>query len=202
MSDFDYVGRYAYHIIVVTMQRRGVLVGELADAVSDDLIRTAELTKFELLAFSVMPNHLHVLALGSADDANLIRFMQRFKQATGFAYKRQHKRELWQWSYFDRALRRDEDMLEVARYIFGNPTLAGLTAPDETWPHQGGTFWNGAEALSVRDAASPDGAEAPSLRSAGSVSGAEAPSLRDAASPDGAEAPSLRDHILQIGGNS
>ena len=146
MPDFDYTGRYAYHLVTVTIDREPLLVDETARDVASALGESSAATKFELLAYVIMPDHVHVLALGAADDANVIRFMQRFKQVTGFRYKRRCAGALWQHSFYDRALRRDEDLVSAAGYILGNPIRAGLMMVDEVWSHQGGSLLAGTEA--------------------------------------------------------
>ncbi len=115
-------------------ERKRLLVGRFADDVIADLDRAAEATHIELLTFVVMPDHVHLLVVGAADDANAIRFMQRFKQFTGYRFKRSQRAELWQHSFFDRILRRDEGLLTVARYTLDNPVRSGLVEHQEDWP--------------------------------------------------------------------
>ncbi|MBI5285682.1 MAG: transposase [Chloroflexi bacterium] len=162
MADFDYTGRHAYHLVVVTSAREPVLVGDLAAQTVADLERAAGATQFELLAYVVMPDHVHVLALGVSDEALATGFVQRFKQFSGYRFKQRAGRQLWQWSFFDHTLRREEDLLAVARYVVGNPVRAGLTRLEDEWPHQGGVLIGGAEAGT--NARQPSGAEAPSLQ--------------------------------------
>jgi hypothetical protein len=121
-----------------------------------------------------MPDHLHALVVGRNDAADLIRFVQHFKQVTAFDFKRKSGLRLWQQSFYDRALRVEEDLADVAAYILANPVRAGLAAQPDDYPLSGGEYLEA------------DGAEAPSLRQAdGGADGAEAPSLlrpvRDAA---------------------
>ena len=160
MANFDYTGRHAYHLVVVTSGRTPVLVNDLAAQTVIDLRRAASATHFELLAYVVMPDHVHVLALGVTDDAVATGFVQRFKQFSGYRFKQRAGRPLWQWSFFDHTLRREEDVIAVARYIVGNPVRAGLAAREDEWPYQGGTLITGAEAPSVQRG----GAKAPSLQ--------------------------------------
>jgi REP element-mobilizing transposase RayT len=85
---------------------------------------------FELLVYTVMPDHVHILAAGLTEDANAVRFMQRFKQTSGYAFAQQYGHRLWQQSFFDRVLRRDEDVTALARYILENPVRAGLISTE------------------------------------------------------------------------
>jgi REP element-mobilizing transposase RayT len=122
----------------------------------EHLKRTAERLGFRLLAFSLMPDHLHALVLGRHEAADLIRFVQRFKQVTAFDFKRDTGLRLWQQSFYDRALRVEEDLADVAAYILANPVRAGLAAQPGQYALSGG------ECAEADGAA--DGAKAPSLR--------------------------------------
>jgi len=164
---FDYTGRHAYHLVTVTRGRPTVLMGGNALAVIEAMKRAAGATDFDLLVYTVMPDHVHMLVLGADDGATATRFVQRFKQVSGFAL-REHGRPFWQQSFFDHVVRPGEDILPIARYILENPWRAGLVQSDDEWLYQGGTLLDGG---------SLDGAKASSRRS----DGAEASSLRPAA---------------------
>jgi REP element-mobilizing transposase RayT len=74
----------------------------------------------ETLCFVVMPDHLHwlmVLHEGKLSDA--VRLLKgRSARAMGHA--------VWQANYFDHAVRKDEDIHRMARYIVANPLRANL----------------------------------------------------------------------------
>lgn len=117
------MGSYAYHLIFTTRNR----LPRFADqqAVRQCLIAlesSALRYGFRVLAYCFMPNHLHLLVAGD-DGTPLVRFVQHFKQATGHRYP-----GLWQRSYYDRVLRREEHIEDVALYIWSNPVVAGLVA--------------------------------------------------------------------------
>jgi len=164
MPSFDYEGAFGYHIIVVTARRARVLVGALARDVILALEEAAAKNSFELLAFVVMPDHLHVLVAGVDAKADLIRFAQRFKQRTVYDYKRAHGVELWQRSYFDHVVRSEERLPDIAEYIVANPVRANLAAAVADWPFVGGRHLDG---VAVRDAGALSGAKAPPLRLTG-----------------------------------
>jgi putative transposase len=82
-----------------------------------------------------MPDHLHVLVEGLQESSDLEAFAKHFKQLTGFRYKRATGRRLWQEGYYDRVLRKDEDLEDAARYVLGNPVRAGLVQHPLDWPH-------------------------------------------------------------------
>jgi hypothetical protein len=53
-------------------------------------------------------------------------FVRRFKQTAGFALKKELGMEAWQISYYDRILRKEESVEDVALYIWNNPVAAGM----------------------------------------------------------------------------
>jgi hypothetical protein len=78
-----------------------------------------------------MPAHLHLLVTGG-HDASLVRFVQHFKQATGHCHP-----GLWQRSYYDHILRQEEDLGDVARYVWANPVQAGMVENVSAYPYSG-----------------------------------------------------------------
>jgi REP element-mobilizing transposase RayT len=43
--------------------------------------------------------------------------------------------DLWQKGFHDRALRREDDLAEVARYVVSNPVRAGLVSKTGAYSH-------------------------------------------------------------------
>lgn len=96
-----------------------------------------------LLAWVLMHDHAHwLIELGELDD--LSHLVARLKNASAGACNdalgAARATSVWQAGYFDRAIRRDEDLLAVARYVVANPLRAGLVARlgdyswwDSTW---------------------------------------------------------------------
>lgn len=87
------------------------------------------------LAWVVMPDHIHwLLAL---ETGTLATLMQRFKSRSARVVNRARgcSGRLWQTGYHDRALRREENVLAVARYIVANPVRAGLVKSVRQYPH-------------------------------------------------------------------
>ncbi len=88
------------------------------------------------LAWVLMPDHFHGL-VGFGDAADLATPMRLLKGASAHAVNQVLGRSgpIWQPSYYDRALRRDEDRLAAARYIVANPLRAGLVSRLGDYPH-------------------------------------------------------------------
>jgi len=91
-----------------------------------------------MLAWVLMPDHAHwLLQLGEKDDLSLV--MNRLKSASARLVNQGLKRQgsLWDSAYHDHALRSEEDLRTVARYIISNPLRAGLVRRVGDYP-----FWN------------------------------------------------------------
>ncbi|WP_442962720.1 REP-associated tyrosine transposase [Pseudomonas sp. AM4(2022)] len=78
------------------------------------------------LAWVVMPDHFHWLVeLHNGDLSRLMR-ITKSRSAHAINKARSCHGALWQKGYFDRALRREDDLKTMARYIVANPLRAGL----------------------------------------------------------------------------
>ena len=93
---------------------------------------------FAVVAYCFMPDHLHLLLAGEEDSA-LKDFMnmKMFKQRCGFYFKRRYGTPLWQPSYYDHVLRKEESLEQVVRYIFENPVRRGLVSDWRGYPFLG-----------------------------------------------------------------
>ncbi|MFK3974832.1 REP-associated tyrosine transposase [Pseudomonas sp. NPDC087358] len=80
------------------------------------------------LAWVVMPDHVHWLL--ELKQCELTPLMQRVKSQNARAVNqaRGQHRQLWQRGFHDRALRKEEDLLKMARYVVANPLRAGLVS--------------------------------------------------------------------------
>jgi putative transposase len=143
---FDYIGFYRYSLTIRTFDRRKVFISDAAvQPVVMKLSQTADAHRFSVIAYCVMPDHLHALVAGEHEAADVREFVRIFKQQTSFEWKRAHGTSLWQRGYFDHVLRDDEDTFVVARYIIENPVRAGLVASPPDYPYLGSLT------VSVRD---------------------------------------------------
>lgn len=87
------------------------------------------------LAWVVMPDHLHWLVELKA--GTLSALMRRFKSRSSLSLHKAGVEDdpIWQPGYQDRALRREDDVRKVARYIVANPVRAGLVSSIREYPH-------------------------------------------------------------------
>jgi REP element-mobilizing transposase RayT len=91
-----------------------------------------------LLCWVLMPDHWHgVLELGHYEPlGDLVR---RFKSITALEVNRDRRAtgSVWASGFHDHALRFEEDLVGVARYVVANPIRAGLASRVGDYP-----YWN------------------------------------------------------------
>jgi REP element-mobilizing transposase RayT len=83
-----------------------------------------------------MPDHLHWL-IQLNQRWPLPRVVKTLKARSSLTINRhlgQHG-SLWQKAYYDHAVRKDEDIRTIARYIVANPLRAGLVQDIGDYPH-------------------------------------------------------------------
>jgi len=88
------------------------------------------------LAFVLMPDHLHWLVELRA--ASLSTVVGNFKAKASAAINRETASpgvQRWQKGFHDHAVRREEDLTEIARYVVANPVRAGLARGAGAYPH-------------------------------------------------------------------
>jgi len=127
-------GRYseqqrAYFVTTVLAERERRYFAELSCArcVVAEMRALHDDETVSSLAWVVMPDHVHWLfQLGMQIDLSAV--MKRFKACSARRVNGHlsWRGALWQKAFHDHALRKDEDVQNIARYIVANPLRAGL----------------------------------------------------------------------------
>lgn len=118
---------HTYLLTAVVHERRPIftdwpigrlLVTELRAAEEDGLAQSQ--------AWVVMPDHLHWLI--TLQTGTISKLMQRIKGRSAISINRAlgNNGQLWQKGFHDRAIRKEEDLQAIARYVVANPLRAGL----------------------------------------------------------------------------
>jgi putative transposase len=143
LGHFAYTGPYVYFITACTHLRRPLFIDPVVTAETLAQFRiAAKRHDFAILAYCLMPDHVHLLAQGLSDDSSMTRFVRIAKQLSGFRYSgRKGGEPLWQDGYFERVLRTDENVRSMARYIVENPVRAGLVTSALVYPYVGSELW-------------------------------------------------------------
>jgi REP element-mobilizing transposase RayT len=93
-----------------------------------------------MLAFCVMPDHVHVIVLNQKHPLqSVVRLIKR--ETTQALSRLGVPRPLWQRGYYDHAIRRNEGLFKTIRYVLMNPVRAGLAEYWREYPWAGSFEW-------------------------------------------------------------
>ncbi len=132
LEGFDYDEPRCYFVTICTVRRRAVFAeARLNRAVLALMANHAHGEGVILHAYSLMPDHLHLLV--ELPDVGLSRskWVGRLKGLVSTTAREMGFRgRLWQGRFYDHILRKEECIERVADYIVHNPVRKGLV---ETW---------------------------------------------------------------------
>ena len=129
-------GRYSqpgqiYMVTLITAERRRIFDDfSAARALVQILKAESDKQRASTLAFVVMPDHLHwLMQLG--ESTTLAQSVRGIKSITTLRLGL----PVWQRGYHDHAVRREEDIKALARYVIANPVRAGLCVSVGAYSH-------------------------------------------------------------------
>lgn len=128
-------GRYSepsrlYLVTAVTRGRRPVFADLQSARALINILRTEDLrNQVQTWAYVVMPDHFHWLL--QLHDEALSQVVGRVKSLSS----RKLGRSLWQDGFHDRAVREEDDLKAMARYVIANPLRAGLVESIGEYSH-------------------------------------------------------------------
>ncbi len=108
------------------------------DSTERDLVMAAitkfERQRYELSAYVVMDDHIHVL-FAPLPPNELRKILHACKSFTASRMQREHQRfaQVWQEESFDRIIRDDQEFAQKAAYIIGNPQKRWPGVRDYPW---------------------------------------------------------------------
>jgi len=131
---FDYTGFYRYFLTFCTEKRARLLVDDdTVDLVWTQFLRAASGENMAILACVFMPDHVHLVTEGEAEDTDLKRFISRAKQLSGYHYAQSKGSRLWQRYGYEHLLRDEEPTRATLAYVLENPVRAKLV--ETVWDH-------------------------------------------------------------------
>jgi REP element-mobilizing transposase RayT len=106
----------------------------IADAVARAVLRGDEERHFyELYAWVVMPNHVHLLILPRSPVASIMRWLKGSTARSANLILGRTGQRFWQEESYDHYLRRSDQVNLTISYIERNPVSAGLVRSVEDW---------------------------------------------------------------------
>jgi putative transposase len=90
----------------------------------------------DILAFCIMPTHIHLILSQLADDG-ISLFLNRISKSYSQYFNNKHKRNgpLWESRFNNVLVETDEQLLHLTRYIHLNPTTAHLVNDPKDWKY-------------------------------------------------------------------
>lgn len=121
---------YFYHLVFSTQKRQPIFSDFNKSRYLINLLKQTQQEGFiDNKAFVIMPDHIHWLF--QLKQGNVSSLIQRVKSF----YTKFEGRSVWNKGFYDHALRNDESLIKVARYIVANPLRAGLVDQIGDYPH-------------------------------------------------------------------
>jgi REP-associated tyrosine transposase len=111
--------------IFLTRRDASVFLATLGGAVTS--------SRWECLAYCLMPTHYHVLVETPAPNLSEGMHFLNTKYATGFNAAHGHVGHVFQKRFHSELVTRDEHLMEALRYIVLNPVRAGLVGRPQAW---------------------------------------------------------------------
>jgi len=128
------IGRYSeenriYFVTTVINNRKEAIFKDFfcARLVVNEMRYLHDENRVESIAWVIMPDHLHWLFQLKNKDT-LPNVMKALKARSSLNINKYLNKTgaVWQRAYYDHALRKDEDIKGISRYIVANPLRAGL----------------------------------------------------------------------------
>ena len=119
---------------------RGAAVGpvwledpRVARVVADALLLGEATGRYRLLAWVVMPNHVHVIFEPRGEMAIIMRWLKGRTARVANRVLGRTGEKFWQEESFDHWVRSDEELGGLVDYVENNPVKAGLVERREEW---------------------------------------------------------------------
>jgi putative transposase len=147
MPDYrrNWVPGGTYFFTVALLERkRDLLVTEIG-LLQEAVRRVKRLYPFEIIAWVVLPDHLHcvwTLPPGDADYATRWRLIKLLfakglpkQERLSAVRKRRRERGVWHRRYWEHTIRDERDLANHVDYVHWNPMKHGLVARVADWPY-------------------------------------------------------------------
>jgi len=99
----------------------------------------SELKLYQLNAFVVMANHVHILVTPHTPTRKITQALKGYTAHEANRILGKTGKPFWQEESFDHWVRSEEEFRRIMRYIEYNPVSAGLVAKIEDWPWSSAT---------------------------------------------------------------
>jgi REP element-mobilizing transposase RayT len=127
-----------YHILLRGTNKQQIFHDERDyQTFLEGLRKYHKLCNFELFAYCLMSNHLHLLLRENAQGEPVDKIMRRLGTWYVYRYNRRYERSgaLFEGRYKSEAVENDNELITVLRCIHRNPVKAGILASPALYPY-------------------------------------------------------------------
>jgi REP element-mobilizing transposase RayT len=116
-----------FSITICTFNKIPIFQNEIfVKPIFENIVRGPLSSEAELFAVCLMPDHIHLL-IAPKNNASLVKIIDRWKSfSTNLLHRQGYEGPVWQRSFYDHALRKEENIKTVSEYIVQNPIRRGL----------------------------------------------------------------------------
>ena len=133
----NYVAGGTYFFTLVTKNRIPIFDDEYSfEAFMDSLQKTQTYHPFELMAFCILPDHVHLLLTLPAGDDDYSTRIKEIKRRTTLLIRESREKPtltVWQKRFWEHTIRDFEDFQNHSDYIHYNPVKHGYCVNFEDW---------------------------------------------------------------------
>ena len=136
LKDFDYSQPYFVYFLTLCAYNKTIYFGnnEISHAILKSLEKYSKSYGYRLIAYCLMPDHLHFIVQAEENAKDLRDLIRDFKKFTTHTFWQLGMNgKLWQRGYFEHILRKNEDVFKVTEYVLNNPVRKGIVENKEDY---------------------------------------------------------------------
>jgi REP element-mobilizing transposase RayT len=129
-----YFGHFDSYLDRISTEIRWLENANIAKLVYDAIL-FYNTTEYDVIAFCIMPNHVHLVADMKHKNVPLHNILKRIKTFTALKSNLilNRSRQFWQNENYDHVVRDGNELTRIITYVIENPVKAGLCKKWEDW---------------------------------------------------------------------
>ena len=132
-----YKGEVSVAFTLCVQDRQNIFLNSSIIAQFTDILKfLVEQSPCIIPVYCFMQDHQHLIVSGTSLQADVLNFIKMYKQKTGYWLSRNLSAK-WQKDFYDHVIRKEENLISIARYILDNPVRKGLVAHWDDYPFKG-----------------------------------------------------------------
>ena len=142
INNFCWVGMQYYSLTWLCFGRQNHFTQrDTYEFVLSQFLRASHETKVVNVGHCFMPDHVHQVVTGTTTDADAKDYIKRAKQYSGFYFKKEFHKSLWERDGHNHVILSDREVNTQLRYLIQNPVRAGLVERAEDYPYTGSQIY-------------------------------------------------------------